>query len=111
MLLDSSDVIPVDLVATFPYLTDDKMSERRKNHYRIKLYKETLSMKSKFDSLVFDLQQTVQKSYQVKDVARLLKSHEDNFEKPLRDCTTISDVFDNIASFWSFYNPLAVRHI
>ena len=95
---------PVDLIATFPHLCDDKMSEEELKHYRMKLYKETLAMKSRFDGLVFHLQRTVQKSYQVKDIARLLKSHEKDFEKPFCECTSISDVFDNIAPICSFYN-------
>ncbi len=47
----------------------------------------------------------------MKDIACLLKSHEKLFEKPLRECTTVSDVFDNAASIWSFYNYHIVTHL
>ncbi len=85
------------------------MSERQLRHYRMKLYKETSDIKSSFDSLVFHLQKNVKESYQVEDIARLLKSHENELEKPLRECATISDVFDNAASIWSFYNYRMIK--
>ncbi len=110
IIIDSSDIPPVDLVAAFPYLNDE-MPEEELDYYRTKLYKETIAMKTRFDDLVFCLQQTVQKSYQVEDIAPILKSHEKRFEKPLRDCTTVADVFDNAASMWSFYNYGIVKKI
>ncbi len=87
------------------------MSKEELSYYRMKLYEETTDMKTKFDSLVYHLQQSVENSYQVKDIACLLKSHEKLFEKPLRECTTVSDVFDNAASIWSFYNYHIVSHL
>ena len=87
------------------------MSERQLRYYRMKLYKETTDIISSFDSLVFHLQKTVKESYQVEDIARLLKSHEKKFEKPLRECATISDVFDNAASIWSFYNYRMIKKL
>ena len=111
ILYHGSEIPPVDLVATFPYLCDKKMSDRELRRYRMKLYKETVAIKSKFDSLVFNLQQTVEKAYQVKDIARLLRSHEKEFEKPLRECATVSDVFDNAELMWSFYNYVIVKSL
>ena len=87
------------------------MSKEELSYYRMKLYEETTDMKARFDRLVFHLQQTVEKSYQVKDIARLLKSHEKLFEKPLCECATVSDVFDNAASIWSFYSYRMVKHL
>ncbi len=100
----------MDLVAAFPYLNDE-MPEEELDYYRTKLYQETKSIKSKFDSLVFNLQQTVEKSFKVKDIARLLKSHEEHFEKPLSDCATVSDVFDNAAPIWSFYDYGIIKEL
>ncbi len=90
------------------------MSEEELNHFCTKLYKDTIAMKTRFDNLVFTLKQAV-KSYPVTDIASLLKSHEKHFERPLRQCASISEVFDNAASLWSFYNYdivkiLIIRH-
>ncbi len=95
----------------YHYDENNKMSEQQLRHYRMKLYKETTDIKLSFDSLVFHLQKTVKESYQVEDIARLLKSHEKELEKPLRECATISDVFDNAASIWSFYNYRMIKKL
>ncbi len=99
----------MDLVAAFPYLKNSEMSEEELDHYRTKLYQETKAIKLKFDRLVFKLQQTVEKSLKVKDIARLLKSHEEHFEERLRDCATVSDVFENAAPIWSFYDYKIIK--
>ena len=105
MLLDaSSEMPPVDLVATFPYLCDDKMSEREKNRNLMKLFKNTSALQSRFASLVFDLKISVQKSWQVEDVKYLLSSRQKRFEELLSSCTTVSDVFIKASPYWSFFN-------
>ena len=105
MLLDaSSETPPVDLIATFPYLCDDKMSEREKNRNLMKLSKNTSALQSRFASLVFDLKRSVQKSCQVEDIKYLLSSRQKHFEKLLLGCITVSDVFIKASPFWSFFN-------
>ena len=68
LLLDSSDVIPVDLVANFPYLRDDRMSEEDKSHYCMKLLEETTAIQSRYVTLVLDLKRSVQKSCLLEDI-------------------------------------------
>ncbi len=87
------------------------MSEEELDHYRTKLYQETKAIKLKFDRLVFKLQQTVEKSLKVKDISCLLKSHEEHFEERLRDCATVSDVLDNAAPIWSFYDYKVIKDL
>ncbi len=111
LLLDSSDIPPVDLVAAFPYLKNSEMSDEELDHYRTKLHQETKAIKSKFDRLVSKLQQTVKKSYEVTDIAPSLKSHEEHFKKPLCECSSVSDVFDNAASIWSFYDYRIIKDL
>ena len=40
-----------------------------------------------------------------------MKSHEEHFERPLRECATVSDVFDNAASIWSFYDYSIIKDL
>ena len=99
-----SGLSAVDLTPCFPFLATDKLSEAEKVFKRQELYRETQYIKQKFTSLVFNLQKSTEKLHSVKDVRNVLICYEKNFEKILRGCETIADVFFEFSKYWSFYD-------
>ena len=94
----------MDLTPCFPFLATDDLSEAEKDFQRQQLYSETQDIRRKFAGLVFDLQKSTEKSYKLEDVINVLKFHDKKFEKILKDCASIAEVFGKASNYWSFYD-------
>ena len=100
---DSSWIPPaVGLTSYFQYLP---VRERENPYHLQKLRDETDEMKRKFSNLVFDLLQDLKKSTTLNDVVTLLVLNcHHKFQKLLKDCTNLDEVFKAISKFISFFD-------
>ena len=92
----------MELTSYFQYLP---VRERENPYHLQKLRDETDEMKRKFSNLVFDLLQDLKKSTTLNDVVTLLVLNcHHKFQKLLKDCTNLADVFKQISKFISFFD-------
>ncbi len=102
----------VDLIAYFAHLSlDENMTEEEKSARRLTLDKETVRLKKKFDSLVLDLQRSIEKSQTIKDVMCILQFYYPKLEAELSDCKTIREVFNQASKYWSFFDYDIVKQL
>ena len=102
---------PVELAGYFPYLPKDgSMPEEERLQHLSKLYRESDKIKTRFTSLLFHLQEDLEKNskldmYKVVNLLVFYGIHEDE----LCDCTSITLVFRKIRKFISFFDYQLVK--
>ena len=95
---------PVDLAGYFPYLPKDgSMSEEERSHHLSTLYRESEKIKKKFTSLMFNLQEDLEKNSTLDKVVNLLIFHNIP-EDELCDCYSIALIFRRIRKYISFFD-------
>ena len=97
----------MELAGYFPYLPKDQyrnMSEEERFEHQLTLYQESEKIKKKFTSLVFNLQEDLEKNSKLDKVITLLIYYEESLEAELRDCKSVVMVFQRIRKYVSFFD-------
>ena len=99
----------MELAGYFPYLPKDgSMSEEERLQHLSTLYRESEKIKTRFTSLMYHLQEDLQKNHELEEVISLLVFC-DIPEEELRDCNTVRSVFIRIKKFSSFFDYQLVK--
>ena len=99
----------MELVGHFPYLPKDgSMSEEERLQHLYKLYGESERIKGKFSSLMFHLQEDLEKNSEMESVVSSLVK-DGVPENELCSCTTTRSVFIKIQKFVSFFDYQLIK--
>lgn len=97
--------LPVDLGPHFPYLPRDGTSEQEFSYYLHELNDQTEELKRQFSILVLELQKDIEKSQKpVADVITILTLQNVKYHELLKDCKSLSEIFQSISAFISFFD-------
>ena len=95
----------MDLGAYFPYLNASNRSQEELFRLQFKLNEETIRIKKSFVSFVFDLKRNIEETSKMEDVITLLQFYDsNNFKELLSECKNLTEVFEKISHFVSFFD-------